>query len=160
MHCGTKWQELNAVAAYLRTVDPPLRDGELNCWHDSTHPLYLVLDLKPATRFMHYGTVFGITAKRAAVAREVSDSGQKYVVSDLLRTTWNRNAVYDPRSWRAGDPLPVWLPPAERERFPWNQPVVFRSGRYLVHRIDPNIPLGKVRVPDWDKLDQLHRPDE
>jgi hypothetical protein len=32
---------------------------------------------------------------------------------------------------------------------------VFRSGRYLVHKIDPARPLGVIRVPDWDRLDDL-----
>lgn len=162
VHCGTKWQELEAVADYLRGVDPPLRPGELNCWHDSTHPLYLMLDLDPATRYMHYGTAFGIKPKRAEIAETVRKSSQKYVVSDLLRTTWDKRAVYEPESWRASDPLPVWLPAVERQKFPWNQPVVFRSGRYVVHKITPNAPLGVIRVPDWDKLDQLDAlgPDE
>ncbi|MBN9121708.1 MAG: hypothetical protein J0I06_21640, partial [Planctomycetes bacterium] len=157
VHCGTKWQELEAVAAYLRAVDPPLGPGELNCWHDSTHPLYLMLDLDPATRYMHYGTAFGIRPKREKIAEEVRASRQRYVVSDLLRTTWHKHAVYEPESWRAGDPLPVWLPAAERRKFPWNQPVVFRSGRYVVHKIDPTVPLGAIRVPDWDRLDRLDR---
>ena len=157
VHCGTKWRELEDVAAYLRTVQPPLGPRELNCWHDSTHPLYLMLDLDPATRYMHYGTAFGIRSKREVIEREVRASPQRYVVSDLLRTTWDRDARHDPRSWRDGDPLPVWLPAAERERFPWNQPVVFRSGRYVVHRIDRSKPLGVIRVPDWDKLDRLDR---
>ena len=62
----------NDVAGFLRTVDPPLGPGELNCWHDSTHPLYLMLDLEPATRYMHYGTAFGDPqARRERIAEEV-----------------------------------------------------------------------------------------
>lgn len=150
---GTNWRELNDVADYLRTVDPPLGPGELNCWHDTTHPLYLMLDLDPATRYMHYGTAFGIPSKRDVIAEEVRASRQKYVVSDLLRTTWHPQKVYDPASWREGDPLPVWLPANERAKFPWNQPVVFRSGRYVVHKVEK--PLGVIRVPDWGDLDRL-----
>jgi hypothetical protein len=149
IHCGTRWQELEPVAAYLRAVDPPLGPGELNCWHDGAHPLYLMLDLDPATRYMHYGTVFGIKAKREVIAEEVRASRQRYVVSDLVRATREKRAAYEPESWRAGDPLPVWLTADERQKYPWNQPVVFRSGRYVVHKIDPNVPLGEIRVPDW-----------
>jgi hypothetical protein len=98
--------------------------------------------------------VFAIHPKREEIADAVRASPQKYVVSDLLRTTYDRGAAYRPESWRPGDPLPVWLPPAERERFPWNQPVVFRSGRYLVHKVDR--PPGVIRVPDWDKLGRQH----
>jgi hypothetical protein len=159
---GTNWEELTDVARYLRGVEPPLGPGELNCWHDTTHPLYLMLNLDPATRYMHYGTAFGIRPKREVIAEEVRASRQRYVVSDLLRMTWDRDKVYDPAQWRAGDPLPAWLPPAERAKFPWNQPVVFRSGRYLVHRIDRTRPLGVIRVTDWDKVDRLGElgPDE
>jgi hypothetical protein len=162
VHCGTKWLELEAVAAYLRTIDPPLAPGELNCWDDSTHPLYLMLDLEPATRYMHYGTAFGIKSKRAVIAEEVATSRQRIVVSDLLRMKWDRYAVYRSESWRDGDPLPVWIPLLERQKFPWNQPVIFRCGRYVVHKIDPSKPLGLIRVPDWERLDQIETfgPDE
>jgi hypothetical protein len=160
IHCGTKWGELNDVAQFLRSVEPPLGPGELNCWHDGTHPLYLKLDLDPATRYMHYGTAFGIKSKRARIAGEVAASRQRYVVSDLVRTTWEKKAVYDPASWQAGDPLPRWLPVNERAKFPWNQPVVFRSGRYVVHKVTQ--PLGTIRVPDWGDLGYLDQlgPDE
>ena len=97
------------------------------------------------------------------IAEEVRASPQRYVVSDLLRTTTNPNAVYDLAEWRAGDPLPgVVAAEQAAEDFPWNQPVVFRSGRYVVHRIDPAKPLGVIRVPDWAKLDHLAElaPDE
>ena len=161
IHCGTQWRELNQVADFLRTVEPRLGPGELNCWHDSTHPLYLMLDLDPATRYMHYGTAFAIRdaprpgekPKRQIVADAVRASRQRYVVSDLLRTNWDRRAPYRADSWENGDPLPVYLPENEREKFPWNQPVVFRAGRYSVHEVKR--PLGTIRVPDWDTLDLL-----
>jgi hypothetical protein len=153
VHCGTRWEDLTRVAEYLRGIEPPLGPRELNCWHDSTHPLYLMLDLDPATRYMHFGTAFGIEAKAEQVAREVATSPHRYVVSDLLRTTYYRNWLRQPRWWRAGDPLPLWLPPIERTMYPWNQPVVFRSGRYVVHKVER--PLGVVRVPDWNSLDYL-----
>jgi hypothetical protein len=40
--------------------------------------------------------------------------------------------------------------------------VVFRAGRYVVHKIDLTRPLGVIRVPDWEKLDRLEEfgPDE
>ncbi|QEG27462.1 hypothetical protein GobsT_22180 [Gemmata obscuriglobus] len=168
VHCGTNWEDLTSVASHLRAIEPPLRAGELNCWHDSTHPLYLMLDLDPATRYMHYGTAFDIKelgplspgqkTKREQIADAVRASRQRYVVSDLLRTNQDPRAPYRSESWRNGDPLPVWLPDHERQKFPWNQPVVFRSGRYVVHRIDPSVPLGEIRVPDWNSLDELLMP--
>ncbi len=153
VHCGTNWQELDQVAEFLRTVDPPLGPGELNCWHDSTHPLYLMLDLDPATRYMHYGTVFAIRKQANRIADEVAASRQRYVVSDLLRMTWHKEQAYAPGA--DGDPLklPKWFPVSQRDKFPWNQPIVFRSGRYLVHKVEK--PLGIIDIPDWKDLDSL-----
>jgi hypothetical protein len=107
-------------------VQPPLGPGELNCWHDSTHPLYLLLDLDPATRYMHYGTVFGIRKQVPRIAAEVAASRQRYVVSDRLLMPAGNN-----------DRTPL---------FPWNQPVVFESPRYLVHRVVN--PLGVIDIPN------------
>jgi hypothetical protein len=157
IHCGTKWQELNDVAEFLRTIDPPLDHGELNCWHDSTHPLYLMLDLDPATRYMHYGTVFGMRSHddwiKKRVAREVAESRQRYVVSDLKRMTHDHERAYAPGEGGDALKLPEWFPSSQRDRFPWNQPIVFRSGRYLVHKVEK--PLGEIDIPEWDRVDSL-----
>jgi hypothetical protein len=125
-HWGTDWVSLDAVARFLRTVEPPLGPGELNCWHDSTHPLYLMLDLDPATRYMHYGTVFGIRKQAERIASEVAASRQRYVVSDCLLKPTTDSAAPD--------------------LFPWNQPVVFETPRYRVHEV--RNPLGVIDIPD------------
>jgi len=154
IHCGTNWEQLDEVARFLRQVEPPLGPGELNCWNDSTHSLYLTLDLEPATRYMHYGTVFAIPSKgdwiRHRVAMEVRESRQRYVVADLARMSWDRALPQVPGA--GGDPLklPGWFPDSERDKFPWNQKLVFRSGRYVVFEVVN--PLGEVGVPDWDTL--------
>jgi hypothetical protein len=153
IHCGTNWEELRDVALFLKTLNPPLCPGELNCWHDTTHPLYLLLNLEPATRYMHYGTAFGIPGKKELIAADVASSRQRYVVSDLLRMTWNRNNAYAPGANGDSHQLPLWFPISQRSSYPWNQPIVFRSGRYLVHRVEK--PLGVIDIPDWDHLDQL-----
>jgi hypothetical protein len=153
IHCGTNWEELEDVANFLKTVNPPIGPGELNCWHDSTHPLYLMLNLDPATRYMHYGTAFGIPGKVEVIAADVAASRQRYVVSDLLRMTWFRDEAYAPGAGEDPHRLPNWLPVSQRMRFPWNQPIVFRSGRYLVQKVEK--PLGVIDIPDWEKLDKL-----
>lgn len=112
-----------------------------------------MLDLEPATRFMHYGTAFGIRKQAEQIAKEVRESRQRYVVSDLLRMTWKWDEAYAPGA--GGDPhqLPCWFPVSQRTAFPWNQPIVFCSGRYLVHKVEK--PLGIIDVPDWSTLDLL-----
>ena len=154
IHCGTNWEDLDAMARYLKTIDPPLGPGELNCWHDSTHPLYLMLDLEPATRYMHYGTAFGIRAQVATIAEEVRNCRQRYVVTDLMRMTRNSDLAYVPGADNDPHRLPRWFPVSQRQFFPWNQPIVFRAGRYLVHKVEN--PLGDViDVPDWMLLNEL-----
>ena len=157
VHCGTNWENLEAVANYLRAVEPPLGPRELNCWHDSTHPLYLTFDLEPATRYMHYGTALGIRSEgdwvKKRIAEEVAASPQRYVVSDLLRMTKETDLAYKLQSGDEPHRLPRWFPVSQRGRFPWNQPVVFRSGRYLVHRVVN--PVGDVTIPDWYTVDSL-----
>ncbi|MBA4188297.1 MAG: hypothetical protein C0467_09855 [Planctomycetaceae bacterium] len=151
IHCGVNWERLEDVARFLRTLDPPLGPGELNCWNDSTHSLYLMLDLEPATRYMHFGTVMAIDSKddwvRQRVAKDVRESRQRYVVADLARMVWDRDLPQAPGE--GGDPLqlPRWFPDSERAKFPWNQKLVFRSGRYVVFEVVN--PLGEIGVPDW-----------
>jgi hypothetical protein len=84
VHCGTKWTDLEAIAGYLRTVDPPLQDRELTCWHDSTHPLYLMLDAEPSTRYMHFGTVLPLRSKLDTIRNEVVTSRQRPPPDDVF----------------------------------------------------------------------------
>jgi hypothetical protein len=152
VHCGTRWRNLDAVAQFLRSVEPPIGDRELTCWHDGTHPLYLMLDVEPSTRYMHFGTVFALRSKVEAIRAEVAASPQRYVVSDLRRMTYRLADAYAPGA-RGEHSLPAWLPRSQRGVFPWNQPVVFRSGRYVVHRVEN--PIGEVDIPAWESLDEL-----
>jgi hypothetical protein len=153
VHCGTHWEDLGRVAAFLRTVEPQLADRELTCWHDSTHPLYLMLNLEPSTRYMHFGTAMDIRKQAPRIAAEVAASPQRYVVSDLRRMTWEKELPLEPGA--GGDPrkLPAWFPVSQRGAFPWNQPIVFRAGRYVVHKM--SVPPGVIDVPAWNTLDQL-----
>jgi hypothetical protein len=140
---GQPWNTLGAVAAAAeRRGKSRPGDGELTCFNNTTHTLYLTLGLKPSARFFHYGTVLdGFPSKRGQVRRELEASRQRYVVSDL---------------WAVGlqtpSPLtdPLKLPPGFPRRwaglYPWTQPIVFRSGRYLVHRVTR--PVGELWPAD------------
>ena len=144
-HPSTSWTELAEVAEYLRRQG--LTDGEVVCWHDTTHPLYLMLGLKPAIRFMHVGTVLMMKEHYGDVRQDLlAAPKKKFVVSDLVRVLWSAEpAAQD------GPAGPLDLPPAlgdrQRHVFPFDQPIVFRSskGRYLVHRIEK--PIEPIRHP-------------
>lgn len=106
------WADLERVADFLR--QRRARDAEVTCYNNSTHPLYLILDLRPSTRFLHYDTILMcFPSRREEVRQALKESGQRYVVSD-------RQAL-------PGDEEPG------RDEFPWSLPVLFRAGRYAVH---------------------------
>jgi hypothetical protein len=130
------WTALHEVAMYLRGLN--LRDGELTCYNNSTHPLYLELGLQPSTPYLHFDTIIAyFPGHRDLIRRRLGESGQRYVVSDL-------RAVMDRIPLEAGDApvLPVNFPATWRRVFPWNEPIVFHSGPYLVHRYEgPMAPL-------------------
>ena len=153
VHCLARFTELDRTAGYLRSVQPPLADGELLAFHDSPHPLYRMLDVKPATRFMHFGTVLDIRSQKERIGAEVRAAKPRFVVADLMRMQWPGG---DPRAAaKSGEDLalPAWFPLSQRDRFPWNQTLRFRSGRYLVYEVTHEI--GDVDIPGWLTLGSL-----
>jgi len=143
IHCAPNWTELAAVREYLKTLN--LKDRELVCWDDTTHPLYLDLNIKPGIRFMHVNTSLEFKSKRPTILAELQASGHKYVVSDVAVLGFLYS--YWPDEPNPGEPLtlPDDFPCQAKDVYPWNQPVVARFGRYWVHRIDN--PVGPIRVP-------------
>ena len=140
--------QLGEVEDFLRPQH--LRDGELLCWHDATHSLYLTLDLRPAIRFMHVGTAMSLgPAQQDRVCDETRRAapGVRFVVSDLHRLTWHRDALLDL------DPtgVPLVIPEWQLSQFPFDQQLVFRSsrGRYLVHAVVR--PVRGCVIPLYDQ---------
>ena len=144
------WEEIEEVSEFLRHIEQPVRDGELICWHDSPHALYLVAGpnrtrVKPGIRFMHVFTV--LVMGEEAEKRMLHEVGTalpncRFAVTDLCITTLG----HDPgtEAWRVisqpgvdDDLLPPGLAPGWREQFPFNRRAIFRTkggrGRYVVH---------------------------
>jgi hypothetical protein len=139
-HGAATWGELAEVAGFLRGQG--VRDGELICWDDSPHALYLDLGLRPGFRFQHVHQMRGNDeASRQRVDDELAAAlpGARFVVGDLRFV-----AGTDPPGigdWTDSGPdlLPPGLNPGYRERFPFDRPAVFRSaggrGRYVVYAV-------------------------
>lgn len=81
----TNWEELGEVADYLRSRE--VADGQLVCWHDSPHQLYLMLGVKPGLRFMHVNTARMISpdCDRRVCEEFWHNSDKRFVVIDLQR---------------------------------------------------------------------------
>jgi hypothetical protein len=147
-HCAPTWTELDEVRKFLQTLD--LKDGDLVCWDDSPHPLYLDLDLRPSFRFLHVNTALdSFISKRPRIRDELMASGHKYVVSDLAVLSF----LYEFPCPAGHDlELPEQFPCFCRDVYPWNQPIIFRTGRYCVHKVEK--PITDIRIPHPARMDR------
>ena len=128
------WVELLRVADYLRAQH--VGDQELICYSASTTHLLTILDVRPASRFL-FPSIFckgSLAGHREANQAEMRASRVRFLVTDM-----EEYAGLTPQQAAAEVPgQPLALPPAlpadRRGRYPLTEPVVFRAGRYYVHR--------------------------
>jgi hypothetical protein len=125
-HGLTNWADLTRVAEYL--ASRAARGHDVLCFNESTHPLYLMLDLDPPIRFVQSNLIVQVfRTHRLEVMQELRSARARFVVSDLSSIL------------AAPDTPADALPAPWSERYPWNLPVVFRAGRYIVH--EPAAPI-------------------
>jgi hypothetical protein len=128
------WEDLARVASFLRAEG--VGDGELTCLSGGTHALYLELGLEPSTRFPQVGMTLAYFPSHAGEVRaELEASRSRYVVSDLAADILT---LAQAREETPGRPLalPPSFPPALLHTYPWSETLVFRAGRYVVHRVE------------------------
>jgi hypothetical protein len=128
----TDWQDLARVRDYLAGLK--LRDGELTCYNNSTLSLYFDLNLRPSTRYLLFDMLLNFfPSRREEIRRDLDASRQRYVVSDLRSVDLTRGQA---AAQAPGQPqmLPPEFPGIWSALFPWNQRIVFRSGRYVVQQ--------------------------
>jgi hypothetical protein len=148
-HSANDWEQLGEVADWLRTRG--VRDGELLCWDDAPHALYLALGLRPAFRFQHVGQMTGISRDHEARVRAelCAVPRPRWVVADLLRLEAVDPTLAGRLDDTGPDHLPTALPDPTRREFPYAQPAVYRSGdgrgRYVVIELRHPIPWCEKR---------------
>jgi hypothetical protein len=147
------WEEIEEVGEFLRSQK--VQDGEVICWHDSPHAVYLIAGegrtpVKPGLRFMHVYTVLvmGKDAEKRLFDEVNKAQGIRFIVTDLQIYTLNLpperpewQLITQPPRCPPRDLLPRDFPPEWRGLFPFSKQTVFRSGknqcgRYVVHRAD------------------------
>jgi len=135
-----EWTHLARVEGFLR--DQQVADGELTAYHTHTIHLYPALRVRPSTRYVFTETHLRLFPSRSGeIAQALRDSRQKYVVSDLLEAGLEPAVALDDSE---GDNWRQACPRGALSSFPFDQPVVFRSGPYLVHQVTG--PLGPVET--------------
>ncbi|MCA9270037.1 MAG: hypothetical protein KDA41_16260 [Planctomycetales bacterium] len=131
------WQDLQRVADFLRQRH--VGDFEVTCWDDSSQQIFTLLRASPGTRYMHMGHWMNFfPSRRQQLIDEVRASPTRYVVSDCQAAGYSAEIARVDAN-RDTPALPDEIDPRQRGAFPWNQPVIFRAGRYLVHEIKPSI---------------------
>lgn len=138
------WNEMEPVIEFLKTQN--LEDGDLTCYNVHTIHIYDRLKLKPSTRYVGLSSLITLfPSRQQQFADALQSSGQKLIVTEMvesgLRVSEATATTAEPTSF------PPAFPAIAEPTFPWSHPVVFRSGRYLVHRVLPE--LGNVvgRIP-------------
>ena len=138
------WNEMEPVIDFLKTQD--LSDGELTCYNVHTIHIYDRLGLKPSTRYVGLSSLITLfPSRQQQLANALQTSRQKLIVTELVESGLRVHEA------TASTDSPTAFPPAfpamVEPTFPWTHPVIFRSGRYLVHKVLPE--LGNVvgRIP-------------
>ncbi len=131
------WVDLEQVAKCLS--DQGVEDGELTCFEGRAVPLYIELGVTPSTRYAYFDSILTLFPRHRPVLREaLAASPQRYLVSDLCHMNLTR-----PQARAVGPDGELSLPPAfpssHKDLYPWTEPIVFRAGRYLVHRVDHRV---------------------
>jgi hypothetical protein len=136
------WENMERVANYLR--EQRVRDAELLCMNDTTHPLYLTLNLTPPVPYVHVDQMmWAFMKKRERLRQELAAARPRFVVSDVRFLSPATNlAEIGANALVHG---PVGTDHVEQFRatvYPWHYPAVFRAGDLVVHQITG--PPGRI----------------
>jgi hypothetical protein len=126
-------EDLARVADDLRRYGVQGRDV---CFYNSDFVgLYQSLELTPPTRFVYLHELMVFFPERHSdMHDQLARSGHRYVVTDLVACGMPRQLAE-----QIGPDGPLAPPPAydrNRTGYPWELPVVYRAGTYLVHKVD------------------------
>jgi hypothetical protein len=138
------WNEMEPVIDFLKTQN--LKDGELTCYNVHTIHIYDRLGIRPSTRYVGLSSLITLfPSRQQQLAEALVTSRQRLIVTELvesgLRVAEATDQGDEPNS------LPPAFPKIEKPTFPWSHPVVFRSGRYLVHQVLPELGVVVGRIP-------------
>lgn len=125
-------QAMEKVADFLRSQNIGERD--VVCFNSDLVSLYRRIERQPPSRFIYVDqNVAYVPAARGKILQELMDSGHRFVVADALSSGLPAGVLAElPGDGPVRPPQRLAAPAG---LYPWGQPVVFRAGTYLVHRI-------------------------
>lgn len=128
-----RWSELQPVIDHLQSEG--IADNSVMAYNGNLIHLYRELGIQPATRFVYLDVLArSFSTRRIEMIEAVERSPVRFVVSDLREDGWDGSMPTD-------ELLPRGI--ADHQAllcFPYNQTPVFRSGGYVVFRVDR--PIG------------------
>lgn len=125
--------ELEQVSDFLRSQE--VDDQDVLAYNVFTIHLLPSLDIRPASRFLQpHFMLLVFSAKREEMLQEMKLGKQRFIVTDA------QALGLSPEQAREECPdAPLAFPPDTNpeavSQWPYSEPVVFRSGRYYVHRV-------------------------
>lgn len=132
----TDWRKLDHVAEFLDSQ--AVADGDFLCLSPFTIPLYLQLNLRPPTRYLYFNVLLKVFPERhEAIWADVRRGKPRFMITDLRDPYTSNLTPEQAEVERPGNPLalPPGFPDAKARSYPWTEPIVFRAGRYFVHRV-------------------------
>lgn len=126
---------LTEIADYLRAQNISTHD--VCCYNSDCVSLYRRLSLLPPVKYTYFfETLQFFPHRRTQILQEIAERPHQYVVTDLLSCGLSPTEALEVGPEGATAPPPAYRD-APRDLYPWNCPVVYRSGSYLVHRVMP-----------------------
>ena len=133
-----RWRELQPVIEKLHDLCNDNRS--VLAYNGNLIHLYSAMNLQPPTRFVYMDVLARcFPRRRPEMLTAIEDSHVQFVVSDLIEDGWSGDDfTSEPKS---GEWLPKTLArQSDALFFPYNQTPLFRSGGYVIFRVDK--PLG------------------
>ncbi len=138
------WQDLDRVARFLAKQKPA--SGDVCCFHSDLVSLYNRLGLLPPTRFVYVQeTLIFFPDRQEQILDRLRASSARFVATDMRSarlTPEQIDRLVSPAYQHA-----LQQPASKPRPYPWGDPIVFRSGNYLVHRVRRLEPIRKPHSP-------------
>ncbi len=127
------WEDLAKVESFLRKRD--VEDEDVLMFNSDLVTLYWDLDLISPTPYVYmFELQHYFPSRQELFLASMEQGAQRFVVTDLAGC-----GLPPVKAEEIGPEGPLAPPPAytraKLTEYPWSEPVVFRSGRYMVHAV-------------------------